>query len=207
MHPLIGVGADFADHPEVMVPYDLIETYETAQRFVPVQSALNVDDIEIRPYTAAFENMIPGAGVVQRQLGIALMTSRSRGRLALTSANPWVPPRIDYGYLSEEADRRALRNGIGIAREVLGELAARGVVRATPVPDDVDALLGTSQHMTGTCRMGSATDEGAVVDERCAVIGLDGLSVVDTSIIPTQVSRGVHATAVMVAERAADLIV
>jgi len=61
--------------------------------------------------------------------------------------------------------------------------------------------LGTSLHLSGTCRMGD--DERAVVDERCRVRGIDGLSVVDTSVLPRVPSRGPHATAVMLAHRVA----
>lgn len=61
--------------------------------------------------------------------------------------------------------------------------------------------LGTSLHLSGSCRMG-VDEESSVVDERCRVHGIDGLYVVDTSILPSVPSRGPHATAVMVAERA-----
>ncbi len=67
------------------------------------------------------------------------------------------------------------------------------------------ANLGTSMHPMGTAAMGADHDPSAVVDERCRVRGVDGLRVVDTSIVPVQLSRGPAATAVMVGERAAEL--
>ena len=139
---------------------------------------LNTGDVEIRPYARSFGTML---------IGVALMHPLARGRLHWTSG---VTPRIDYHY---DIDRDRLRVAAAHAGAVLG----------------IDASaprLGTSQHMTGTCRMGRADDPGAVVDERCRVHGLDGLAVVDASIIPTSLSRGIHATVVMVAERAADLL-
>ncbi|WP_245672946.1 GMC oxidoreductase, partial [Aldersonia kunmingensis] len=134
-----------------------------------------------------------------------------RGSLTLASADPADAPVIAYRHLDAEADRVALRAAALVAREVLEGMRGAGVVTEID-PDfaaDDDWLrtrLGTSQHMTGTCRMGPGEDPGAVVGADCRVHGIDGLSVVDASIAPTPISRGIHASVVMIAERAADLI-
>jgi choline dehydrogenase len=80
-----------------------------------------------------------------------------------------------------------------------------------PVSEEVSdnavrAHLGTSQHLCGSCRMGNSDDAGAVVDERCNVRGIDGLTIADTSVFPVVPSRGPHATAVMVAERVSTFL-
>ena len=87
-----------------------------------------------------------------------------------------------------------------------------GAMRALVDPDDVDTSdewlsdhLGTSLHLSGSCRMG-ADPATSVVDEECRVHGVDGLFIVDTSIFPAIPGRGPHATAVMVAERASTLL-
>jgi choline dehydrogenase-like flavoprotein len=150
-------------------------------------------------------------------LAVALQQEHSRGRLDLTSADPLVQPRIEHRYLTEEADRRGLREGVRLAAELLRtpEFAPL-VAERTGLPDDVLAddreldrwtrrHLATAIHLAGTARMGPESDRGAVVDQRLRVRGVEGLRVVDTSVMPQVTSRGPAATAVMIGERAAQL--
>ena len=191
LHSRPGVGSGFFDHPEVAIPYRPVEGFEPARAVPPLQALLNDDDIEIRPYTTSFGG--------QRYLGVALMRSRAHG-----TVRP--PASIRFNYLDTAHDRSAMRSGVDTATVLLRRLAENGVVGTFDVETTDDwilAHLGTSQHLTGTCRMGSADDVDAVVDERCNVHGLSGLAIVDASIVPGPISRGVHATAVMLAERAA----
>ena len=115
------------------------------------------------------------------------------GRIVLDERDPRRPPLLDYRYLTDPADRQALEEGVRLAADLLA--ATTGVVEAGSV-DARGGMLGTSLHLSGTCRMGD--DENAVVDEWCRVRGIDGLSVVDTSVFPQVPSRGPHATAVLV---------
>ncbi len=196
LHDLPGVGCDFSDHPEFTVPY----------RFRPglpshtllLETVLHTENLELRPYTAAFGAAIPGSGVADPVLGVVLTRPRSRGRIVLDERDPRRPPLLDYRYLTDAADRRALEEGVRLAADLLA--ATTGVVEAGSV-DARGGRLGTSLHLSGTCRMGD--DEHAVVDEWCRVRGIDGLSVVDTSVFPQVPSRGPHATAVMLAHRVA----
>jgi choline dehydrogenase-like flavoprotein len=151
-------------------------------------------------------------------LGVALQREDSRGRLRLASADPGVQPRIEYRYLTEESDRRRLRQGVRLAAELLRTTAmAPLVAERTGLPADVLAddreldrwvrrHLATAVHLAGTARMGPDSDPGAVVDQHLRVRGLDGLRVVDTSVMPQVTSRGPAATAVMIGERAAELV-
>ncbi|MFI6040041.1 mycofactocin system GMC family oxidoreductase MftG [Nocardia sp. NPDC051321] len=200
VHPA-PVGAWFTDHPEVGLEYRL-DAPERAT--VPLEYVLELDDIEIRPYTVAFT---PG---IQR-LGVALMRPQSAGALRLRSADPAIPPLIEHRYLAAEHDRARLRGAVATASEVLHRMSARA--RTTPVPGPPKAAdawlyanLATSQHLSGTCRMGSADDERAVVDELCRVHGVAGLSVIDLSVVPVPLSRGPQATTVMIAENVADYL-
>lgn len=145
--------------------------------------------------------------------GVGHMRPASRGVLSLRSADPAVPPRLDYGYLTEPADMRALVSGIRQALEI-GTRPAFASWRACPHPllgaDDatlrafVREAVKSYGHSSGTCRMG--IDASSVVDPRLRVNGVQGLWVADASVMPTVVSANTNAATVMVAEKASDLI-
>ena len=122
---------------------------------------------------------------------------------------------IRANYLSTELDRRTMREGVKTVRELFAQPAFdpyRGaeVAPGPDVQDDkaIDAFVAgaasTIFHPVGACRMG--LDEDAVVDEELRVRGVQGLRVADASIMPRIVSSNTHAPTVMIAERAADLI-
>jgi choline dehydrogenase len=129
-----------------------------------------------------------------------------------------VQPRLEYRYLSTDSDRRRMRQGVRLAAELLRTAAmAPLVAERTGLPDDVLASdreldrwirrsLATAVHLAGTARMGPDSDPGAVVDQHLRVRGVEGLRVVDTSVMPTVTSRGPAATAVAIGERAAELM-
>ena len=139
----------------------------------------------------------------------------SRGNLILVSADPEIPVRIDYNYLSEQEDLRRLRESVRLGVELLHSksFAVLGVQIKEPTPEDLrsdraldswlHANLATAYHTAGTCRMGPDTDELAVVDQRCRVRGVEGLWVADLSVMPALVRRGPNATAVAIGERVA----
>jgi choline dehydrogenase-like flavoprotein len=150
-------------------------------------------------------------------LAVALQQEDSRGRLTLTSSDAFVQPRIEHRYLTEERDRRRLREGVRLAAELLRTAAfAPLVAERTGLPEHVltddreldrwtRRHLATAIHLAGTARMGPDADPGAVVDQQLRVRGVEGLRVVDTSVMPQVTSRGPAATAVMIGERAAEL--
>ncbi|MDQ3027081.1 MAG: GMC family oxidoreductase N-terminal domain-containing protein [Pseudomonadota bacterium] len=139
----------------------------------------------------------------------------SRGRLAIRSADPFASPRIETNYLSEEADRRALVAGLRIAREIYAQPPFRDLWDAEVLPGpqlSSDAELldyarrtgGTVFHASGTCRMG--TDADAVVDPALRVRGVEGLRVVDASVMPIVTSANTNAAALMIGEKGAELV-
>jgi choline dehydrogenase len=140
---------------------------------------------------------------------------RSRGRLTLASADPLAAPRIDPNLLSSPSDIQPLVRGIRLSRQIFAS-AAFAEYRATetePGPsaqsdDDlfeyIRAQAYTVHHPVSTCRMG--TDPDAVVDPQLRVVGLEGLRVVDASVFPSIIGGNTNAAVVMVAEKAADLI-
>jgi len=204
-YDLPGVGRDFSDHPEIAIPYRYRHDLPTG---VPVlETVLHTDALELRPYTVPFDSAIPGSGVTVPVLGVVATRPRSRGRIVLDPDDPYAPPLLDYRYLSDPDDRADLCDGVRLAGDLLAAMAdvvadLDPAVRRGGIDDAwLTARLGTSLHLSGSCRMGD--DATAVVDARCRVHGIDGLSVVDTSVFPQVPSRGPHATAVMLAHRAA----
>jgi choline dehydrogenase-like flavoprotein len=147
-----------------------------------------------------------------------LQQEDSRGELRITSDDPHVAPALEYRYFSEPSDLVRMREAIRLAAELLESPPLRRLVAARTAPGDDDlssdaaldrwmrSHLATAVHMSGTCRMGPATDERAVVDQSFRVHGVSGLRVVDTSAMPRLIRRGPNATAVMLGERGADLM-
>jgi choline dehydrogenase len=140
---------------------------------------------------------------------------QARGRVRLRSADPTAPPRITMAMLGIEADRQALLRGAKLACAALmegpGRVMGGRVYAPEREPLDDDAWLaffrrtaGLNWHPTSTCRMGPGPD--AVVDGRLRVHGLDGLRVVDASIMPSVTSGNTNGPVIAIAERAADLI-
>ncbi|MEW5813557.1 MAG: mycofactocin system GMC family oxidoreductase MftG [Actinomycetota bacterium] len=188
------VGIDTVDHPEWVLPVSWRATHGVP----PLEAVLTTaEGIEIRPYTAGFGAMTSDRRddpTDQPHLGVTLMRPASRGRVTLVSADPLVDPVIEHRYDSAPADVELLRQGTDLAIELAG-----GIVQSAP-------SWATSQHLCGTAKMGSDGDPAAVLDARCRVRGVDGLWVVDGSILPAIPSRGPHATIVMAAHRAAEFI-
>lgn len=139
----------------------------------------------------------------------------SRGSVEIRSADPAEAPRIAPRYLSEEIDRRTLVAGVRMLREIYAQPAFRDLVDAEVLPGDLarddDGVLafarengGTVFHCVGTCRMG--VDRDAVVDPALFVRGVEGLRVVDASVMPQVTSANSNAAALMIGEHGARLI-
>jgi choline dehydrogenase len=189
------VGLHCADHPEWVLPTDWTVAPGRPVLEVVLSTA---DDLEIRPYTGGFVTMV-GDGTPGHpdwpHVGVALMKPRARGRVTLVSADPAVAPRIEQHYDSEPSDVAALRDGAELARELLSATTEVG-----------QPAWSTSQHLCGSAPMGGDDNPAAVLDPQCRVRGVDGLWVVDGSIMPSIPSRGPHATTVMLAHRAAQFV-
>ena len=148
-------------------------------------------------------------------MSVCQLRPESRGTVRIRSTNPLEPPAMRPNYLSAELDRRCALAGIKLGRALAATNALKPYVAEEYRPGksaqtDEDLLEfarnygATIFHPSGTCKMGN--DAMAVVDDRLRVRGVEGLRVVDCSIMPTVTSGNTHAPAVMIAEKAADLI-
>ncbi len=146
---------------------------------------------------------------------VCQLRPQSRGYISLKSADPLVAPVIQPNYLEAEEDRRAMREGTKIAREIFAQAAFdpfRGpeLMPGAHVRSDsqVDAWLRktaeTIYHPVGSAKMGK--DSESVVDAQLRVYGIEGLRVIDASVMPTLVSGNTNAPTIMIAEKASDMI-
>ncbi|BBZ35210.1 dehydrogenase [Mycolicibacterium confluentis] len=189
------VGMHCVDHPEWVLPTNW--SVEPGRPVLEVVLSI-ADDLEIRPYTGGFVAMVGGVGADHPDwphLGVALMKPQSYASVALVSADPTTPPEIEHRYDRVADDIKRLEYGTEVVREIIGTAAEVG-----------EHSWSTSQHLGGSAPMGRADDPRAVLDEQCRVRGVEGLWVIDGSVLPSALSRGPHATTVMLAHRAAGFV-
>jgi choline dehydrogenase len=155
---------------------------------------------------------MPQGGIT---LNSCYLRPRSRGTIRLQSSDPARAPLIDPNYLADPLDREMSIRGLKLTQGILSQPALRDFILAQRLPGpevktDVDYYnficqhSKTSHHCAGTCRMGP--DDTAVVDIRLRFNGISGLRIVDNSIMPTVISSNTNAAAIMIGEKAADMI-
>lgn len=218
---LADVGANLHDHPMSGVIHEAARPIPAAVNNHAEASALLHLEDEVEPdlqfmfITVPFHPHTVTAPENSYTIGVAVMQPDSRGHVRLASADPATPPIIDPRYLSDSHDVDRLVAGLHRAREVARQDAFDDWSHdeALPGPDLVsDADLrahvrrGTGQyyHPVGTCRMGS--DDDAVVDPQLRVRGVTGLRIADASVMPRIVSANTNPAALVIGEKASDLL-
>ena len=151
------------------------------------------------------------------QAHVGPMRSQSRGRVWLTSADPHEQPKVLFNYMSKPEDWEEMRACVRLTREIFAqpafapyrgrEIQPGDVVQSDAQMDEfVRRHVESAYHPSCTCKMGDPSDATAVVDPQARVIGLEGLRVVDSSIMPSITTGNLNAPTIMLAEKAADHI-
>ena len=151
------------------------------------------------------------------QAHVGPMRSKSRGHVRLASADPFDKPKIRFNYLTHPDDMVEMRACVRLTREIFAQPAfdpyrgreiqpGTGVVADVEIDEFVRAKVESAYHPSCTCKIGSRDDPMAVVDPEARVIGVEGLRVVDSSIMPSITTGNLNAPTIMLAEKAADHI-
>ena len=224
-----GVGQNLRDHPSIWVTWRTKEGFpldglaprgQLMLHYTATGSELR-NDVKIGMQNFATERVDRGGdrmvplGV---RMSIILDLALGSGELRLNSTDPNDQPLLNYNYLQEPFDRQRLREGVRIALELAEHESFKDILAERIEPTDADLesddtlddwMMGdasTGQHISCTCKMGPASDPMAVVDQYGKVHGLDGLRVVDASIMPDCIRANTNVTTMMIGERVADFI-
>ena len=186
--------------------------------FIRSRPGVEYPDIQYHflPLAVRYDGRAVAAGH-SMQAHVGPMRSKSRGWVRLRSADPAERPRILFNYMSHPDDWTEMRACVRLTREIFAQKAFepyRGEEiqpgAAVQSDEQIDAFVRehveSAYHPCGTCRMGRADDPMAVVDPQTRVIGLEGLHVVDSSIMPSVTTGNLNAPTIMIGEKAADAI-
>ena len=222
VHDLPGVGQNMKNHPSVSVVFRPKKGYsldtdaprnQVGLRYSSRESSAH-NEIQIQPITSG----PPGREAEEIRVGCRLELPLSVGELRIMDADPQVQPRLDYQFLTHPWDLERLREAVRRCVNLFEHQAFRDIIEDRLTPTDVDLVsdatlddwlqsnVGIAGHTCSTCKMGSASDPLAVVDQYCRVHGLENLRVIDAAVMPEIPRANTNATVIMVAERAADFI-
>ena len=222
-----GVGQNLRDHPNIRVPVEVLDDFplnpedprsQVALRYTATGSELR-NDIQIM--ASSFSSPISGDPLEAEGIRFTciLELAYGSGHLKITSTDPDVQPELNYNYFQDDPrDLARLREAVRKCVTTLEHDDYKPIVKRLlePLPADLesdDALdnwlkrnVTTSQHISGTCKMGPDSDPMAVVDQQGKVKGLQGLRVADASVMPDCIRANTNCTTIMIGERIAEWI-
>ncbi|RLU90445.1 oxidoreductase [Streptomyces griseocarneus] len=230
VHDLPGVGENLLDHPESVIVWETNGPIpensamdSDAGLFVRRDPESAGPDLMFHFYQIPFTDNPERLGYEKPEHGVSMTPNipkpRSRGRLYLTSADPEVKPALDFRYFTDEEDYdgRTLVDGIRIAREIAKQEPLAGWLKREVCPgpeitsdeeisEYARKVAHTVYHPAGTCRMGAADDELAVVDPQLRIRGLEGVRIADASVFPTMPAVNPMIGVLMVGEKCAEML-
>jgi choline dehydrogenase/4-pyridoxate dehydrogenase len=186
---------------------------DAAEPIPDIQLIMNLSPFPATPYLRARHSFADGFNCL-----VALLRPESRGAVALGSGDPFAPPRIEHQFLSTARDVAVLRRGLRILRDIASRRPLRDFIAREITPPGCEGMSDEAleehirsqsvivNHALGTCKMGTDRDPASVVDDQLRVRGVDGLRVVDASVMPDAIGGNINAAVIMIAERAAELI-
>ena len=222
VHDLPGVGRSMKNHPSVSIVFRSHPSHHLAPdaprnqvglRFTAEGSSMR-NDVQVQPTTSYPESSEPP----DIRFGCRIEYVYSEGLLTLASADVTQQPNLDFRFLTDPRDTERYRDAVRRTVAIFDHPAFDGLLAERLAPTDADLAsdetldawlrqnAGIAGHQSVTCKMGPASDPAAVVDQYCHVHGLEGLRVVDASVMPDIVRANTNATVIMMAERAADFI-
>ena len=226
VHDLPGVGQNMRDHPQLNIQFRTNRAFlpqadqpwsQVWMRYTsPGSSERN--DIATFPGFYGDPDSEGASGPVGFRISAALENAVTAGELRLASADPHVQPSMDYRYLSDAGDLARMRQAVRLVIRLSEHPAFKDIITGRVSltdqdlgsDDDLDRWLLkhviSQQHSSGTCKMGPPSDPMAVVDQYCWVHGLEGLRVVDASVMPNVTRANTNATTIMIGERVADWV-
>ena len=221
-----GVGENLFNHPMGSVSFQVNEDVKLTANAEALRFGLRVTSEapsypnDVMLHTLAVWNVMTGEMVPSgtARIACALELPDGSGWVRLQSSDPSVQPSINYRYLHNENDMRRMRDAVKLACSLLESDAYRGISEGRISPTDevladdslldkwIRETLGSSRHVSGTCRIGPDGDSMAVTDQQCRVRGVEGLWIADSSIMPQVTRANTNATAIMIGERVADWV-
>ena len=222
VHASPGVGRGMKNHPAVSLRYKPVNGYslepgsprnQLGLRFT-AQGSTFKNDIQVQTLTSG-----PlGHETDEIRVGCRLESPQGSGELTITAADANVQPRLDYQFLVDPFDRVRLRNAVRECAQLFEDPSFQTVIdsRIAPTAQEIASderldgwiasTLSIAGHTCRTCKMGPESDPEAVVDQFCRVYGVEGLRVIDASVMPEITTANTNASTIMIAERASAFI-
>ena len=229
VHDSPGVGQNLRDHPSAAVLYRAVGEKPDVQAPViqvglryTVENSDIRNDMQISPMLMTSEHR-PAQVEIDDDgnyigMSASLQLALGKGELTLTSTDPHVQPFLNYNYFQEEEDLRRMREAVRLCIQICEQSSFSDILLDMVNPTEADMEsdetlnawlmrnIGTSHHISGTCKMGPDSDPMAVLDQFCHVRGVENLRVADASSMPDCIRANTNATTIMIGEKVSDFI-